>query len=87
MQRVQDATSQMNAKAETIDTELESLVGGLRTTVSELTERLRKEADDLTGQLEELREGLSDIRAAAPARHRSVIRRVVDHREPPPTRT
>ena len=66
VQGVQDATSTMTAKAETIDSELEGLVTNLRSTVGDLTERLRREAEDLTGQLEELREGLSDIRAAAP---------------------
>jgi DivIVA domain-containing protein len=67
VERVQAATGQLTTKAETIDSELESLVRGLRDTVSELTEKLRSEATDLNGQLEELREGLSDIRAAGPA--------------------
>lgn len=67
VQRVQDATTTMTAKAETIDSELEGLVTNLQTTVGDLTERLRLEAEDLIGQLEELREGLSDIRTAAPS--------------------
>lgn len=66
VQRVQDATTTMTTKAESIDSELDGLVTNLRSTVGDLTERLRREAEDLTGQLEELREGLSDVRAAAP---------------------
>ena len=66
VQRVQDATGEMATKAEAIDSELEGLVSGVRSTVGELTDRLRREAEDIAGQLGELREGLSDIRTAVP---------------------
>jgi len=66
VQRVQDATGEIATKAEAIDSELEGLVSGVRSTVGELTDRLRREAEDIAGQLRELREGLSDIRTAVP---------------------
>ena len=62
VERVEDAARNMLERANSIDSEIDDLLGNLRTTAQSLVDELRSGASSLQSDLGEIRAGVSEIR-------------------------
>jgi DivIVA domain-containing protein len=64
--KVQEATSKMLVRADTIEGDLDGLIGELRSSIELVVSNLRTGAASLSNELDEIRAGLVDVREAGP---------------------